>query len=410
MNLRRLQVRVDGGVYDDNILLAPQDVQKGAKVAERHGRKLYPAMMPAPATPPAQMGRPLPRHFPALDGVRAVAVLAVIASHYVPRREFVGVDLLGYAAVAGVRLFFALSGLLITGLLLDAAARRTPLRRELWAFYGKRALRIFPLYYAVLAVCWLLDVGPARSAVWPLATFTYNEHLVRQGWWDLHLAHFWSLSVEQQFYLGWPLAVLLLSPRRVLVLCAGMIATAHVWRWYFTFHGTTGMETYAATLASVDSLALGAALAVLARTHGGPPWLRAALGPRAAALAGAGMLALALVQPALVRQTGYVGEALFDVVQSIAFAALLWTALGDPADSTAARWLSVPWLRAVGTVSYGLYVFHPVMLAATRAALAVVGWHSRVLPPAVALVATALLATASWRWFEAPINRLKRFL
>ena len=367
-------------------------------------------MVPAPETLPAPTGGPLPRHFPALDGVRAVAVLAVIASHYLPRREVAGVDLLGYAAVAGVRLFFALSGLLITGLLLDAAARRTALWRDLSVFYAKRALRIFPLYYAVLAVCWLLNVGPARSAVWPLATFTYNEHLVRQGWWDLHLAHFWSLSVEQQFYLGWPLAVLLLAPRSVLALCAGMVATAHAWRWYFTFHGITGMETYAATLASVDSLAIGAALAVLARRYSRDGWLRVALGPRTAALASVAMLALALVQPALVRQTGYVGEALFDVVQSIAFAALLWTALGAPADSTLARWFSVSWLRAVGTVSYGLYVFHPLLLAAARAALAHVGWHSRVLPPAAALVATALLATASWRWFEAPVNRLKRFL
>ncbi len=122
-------------------------------------------------------------HLTQLDALRAIAVLGVMLHHSVPER-FKG--LTGYASAGGVKLFFVLSGFLITGILLKARdlvdRERETRPAALVRFYARRALRIFPLYYLVVLAGLAIDVEPVRRALVPLVTFTFNLHMVRQGW------------------------------------------------------------------------------------------------------------------------------------------------------------------------------------------------------------------------------------
>lgn len=161
----------------------------------------------------------------AIDGLRAIAALCVLYSHMVtPEPHFAG---------AGVRLFFCISGYLITHILLSARAAADRTGPVLRAFYVRRILRIWPAYYAVLLAALMLDADDVRdTAGWHL-TFTTNFWLAGSGSWTPDItSHLWTLAVEEQFYLLWPLAVLL-APRRSLewimaalpLLCALYIAT-----------------------------------------------------------------------------------------------------------------------------------------------------------------------------------------
>jgi peptidoglycan/LPS O-acetylase OafA/YrhL len=162
-------------------------------------------------------------HIPALDGLRAVAIAMVVAFHY-------GLLDCGWL---GVQLFFVLSGFLITRIL--QAAREQPLGHYLGRFWRRRALRIFPLYFGyllLLSAVFVATGAPVAFADSALYLFTYTFNLTRpwlqQG--SPAFTHFWSLCVEEQFYLLWPLAVFFLAPRRLPQLAIAMIAVAPVAR------------------------------------------------------------------------------------------------------------------------------------------------------------------------------------
>src|SRR5436309_1918792 len=145
-------------------------------------------------------------YVPQLDGVRALAVSLVVAEHYTHH------ELPLATGRTGVILFFILSGFLITGILLDARewarAAGVPRPPVLRRFYGRRFLRIFPLYYASLAVLYAAGVPDVKGyAGWHLA-YLSNVLFCRLGAWPAATAHLWSLAVEEQFYLAWPLAIL----------------------------------------------------------------------------------------------------------------------------------------------------------------------------------------------------------
>src|SRR5579862_7894518 len=148
-------------------------------------------------------------HYPALDGLRGVAILSVMVEHLAPR-------LLAGGGWVGVDLFFVLSGFLITGVLLDG--KDDPHRGR--TFYVRRALRIFPLYYATLA---LITFGPlAKALALGLSAQTLGWYWIYGTNWQIALgmahiggpiAYFWSLAVEEQFYLIWPLIIWHTQPK-----------------------------------------------------------------------------------------------------------------------------------------------------------------------------------------------------
>src|SRR6185436_14575327 len=174
---------------------------------------------------------------PGLDGLRALAVLLVVVCHqYVLSLGWVG-----------VQIFFVLSGYLINGLLVRD--REQPLGSYLRDFYGRRALRIFPLYYAVLAVLLLatmsrIRLAGVREALPFAATYTYNFWYAAHGTVSYLLTHFWSLCVEEQFYLVWPFVIYLcptrfIRPLLMTVILAGPVVRAMMVRWLAThLHGS----------------------------------------------------------------------------------------------------------------------------------------------------------------------------
>lgn len=216
-------------------------------------------------------------HVATLDGVRGLAVLAVILFHSIynfqpANRVEAVVDPLFEAGWAGVDLFFVLSGFLITGILIRSKGRPRYYRN----FMIRRALRIMPLYYVYVALTlWVFPAVGIVSApdaavmrdrqawVW---TFLTNFMLVHFGAnAGVHLSHLWSVAVEEQFYLAWPLVVALLSTRSLRRLCIAIVVVAPALRLAASVAGVDAHSINWLTPLRLDALALGGLAAIMVR-------------------------------------------------------------------------------------------------------------------------------------------------
>jgi peptidoglycan/LPS O-acetylase OafA/YrhL len=344
--------------------------------------------------------------YPGLDGLRGLAILAVLIAH-AARPGQPGFALLGNGRL-GVDLFFALSGFLITGILVDARGAPGYFR----AFYARRALRILPLYYGVVAV--LVFVRPAL----PVLDGNPSSDAVAQmqAWYWLHVSNWflvlhptsvlpqgtvplWSLAVEEQFYLVWPFIVWWLSPRQLVRLCCGLAVFAFAWRFWAAWNGWHIRTLRFATFSVMDTLALGSALAVL--------WRQEAARARIARLAPLVLLlAVVLVVLLLAPWDGrpFTPRApLFFTLTAVGAASFLGTVLTSP---WTWRWLDAGPLPAVGRVSYGMYILHFFLLgvlfhAGVRSSLGLI---------LSGIVVTYLAALIIWHALERPCLALKRFV
>ena len=341
---------------------------------------------------------------PAFDGVRAVAVLLVMSAHL---RLIAGPDYARWQPKGGhigVDIFFVLSGFLITALLLR---EQTAGAVRFGAFYGRRALRLLPallLFVAVYLVYAGLDhVGWSltRSSVLSVVFYYANWKIVTAHAFPSiapGLAHVWSLSIEEQFYLAWPLLlVVLLGLRRqlrsVVVIMTGAIAAVVVVRAILLQHTAPGV-LYFRTDMRADSLLMGALAAQL--------WVRSRIPTRAlapAAWVSLGFLAFcALRLPVPSRFLYYGGYTLI----AIAVAVIVLAILEVPWPVT--RVLENRQLRAVGRVSYGIYLWHYLVFF-------VLARHSSTWNPAervvIGLALTTFVVVFSWYVVERPSLRLK---
>jgi peptidoglycan/LPS O-acetylase OafA/YrhL len=356
---------------------------------------------------------------PALDGLRGLAIALVILFH---------VNLLG-AGWIGVQLFFVLSGFLITRLLIELRDGR-PLSNYLRTFWGRRVLRIFPAYYLYLALLALaaltvLRADPAaQRALAQLpgaALYVYNWQAMLPGHErTLWLTHFWTLAVEEQFYLLWPFLAYRLGPAGLRRLCLALVLAGPLLRLaIFVAWPLAPPRIYEAvaiaTLSQLDAFAIGA-LVALARPAG--RWVtRGGLVLAVAALAAFALGALAAgpgLAPAGPRQTplvlGYPNLLAswfqftwgYTAINALAALALLLVVAG--------RWrglLERPALQRLGLLSYGLYLLH-LPLAHLLAPLAVALNRALGAGPIVAtllwlplyLVVLLGLATASHVFWE----------
>jgi peptidoglycan/LPS O-acetylase OafA/YrhL len=378
----------------------------------------------APSQPTSTLR--LTGHHRALDGVRGVAILMVLVYHFFPADLAAARGTLLHAwsvladfGGAGVDLFFVLSGFLITGILLDA--RDTP--GYFRNFYARRVLRIFPLYYGVLLAYFVLlpllrHFSPNEQAVahhqgW-LWAYASNVFAGRFGDWQLSQGrlsfdHFWSLCVEEHFYLLWPVAVYLLSRRALTWCCGAMIAGALALRWALYARGDQTLAFYVWTPCRMDGLAMGALLALLARSKDEGAGVRRWALP--VLVASGAWTVLTWNSPA--HACVYGGS----LVTLIAAAFLVLAVTGAPTHLLTRCLTSRP-LTLFGKYSYGIYVLHLLLLRGViqrvlglrflRGLIAHGDVTRAVVMLVIGLAVSAAAGWLSWHLFEKHFVKLKR--
>jgi peptidoglycan/LPS O-acetylase OafA/YrhL len=366
-------------------------------------------------------------HIPSLDGLRGIAVLVVVILHFSFLEPHNPLELLFLRVTSvgwvGVDLFFVLSGFLITGILIDTRTNDDFFR----SFFLRRTLRIFPLYYAFLFLVFVaLPIvrasGPEPHRLW-LLSYLGNVLMATGGWEAMpsHTTHLWSLAVEEQFYLLWPLVVYWADGKKLVRICALAFLLAIGTRIGLHLYTANGIAGYTLLPARLDPLAAGALLATLVRTaRGAELVLRSAkpvaLGSLALLLgiAGWNLLARPLGSPlpplALnVQVAGYPAIALLA-------AAVVVMAITAGEGSYVQRLLTSTPLRSLGRYSYAIYLFHVPLRDAMRSRFLSTGslplvFGSQILAQlAVILVGlslTYLLAIVSWHAYEKHFLGLK---
>ena len=350
------------------------------------------------------------KHLPQLDGLRALAILIVLLGHWVPD-NYQPVE---HLSRLGVLLFFVLSGYLITGILLHcrdlAESGIEAPGFALRQFYVRRFLRIFPLYYTILVVGYLLGVSIIRETIAWHVTYTSNVYFAIRGARQSLIYHLWSLSVEEQFYLIWAVFILFL-PRRILPTAIfGLILMAPIFRGIGSLMGFNPVAVWVLTPGCFDTLGAGALLALAQHSpnqvshwlHGKVAWLP---------WIGLPML-LATMGLSRVRGDTPLYLAFYDMGAAFVFAFLVEKA-SNGVPGIVGRILEWGPITYLGRISYGVYLLHPFVTTALRR-LASYWLHVQESRYAIPLMlcyfmATLLLASLSWRFLETPINELKRF-
>lgn len=347
-------------------------------------------------------------HNRALDGLRFFAFLLVFFFHALQWSPWGNWPVIRFGFL-GVPIFFVLSGFLIGGILLDLKAKVRPgfgLGAKLKTFYIRRALRIFPVYYLFIGILVLLmilsgntDPVARENLPWHLAyltnfrSFFVGMDRIRQG-------HFWSLAVEEHFYLIAPLVVLVVSRKTLVRLVAGVVLAVAAARFAIYRVGSP-RDFWVLSPMQFDLLGLGIATAIIDR-HGSFCRI-GARGLRYLGIAGAVFFVLYVRRFYLGRPGIGVYYATFGPISlGFATAALVLALWQEPARWSAKVFAFRPFAY-FGQISYGLYLFHPNCL----------GWSSKyfgnyTLANSLAGLAITLgVAMLSWHVFEKPINNLK---
>jgi peptidoglycan/LPS O-acetylase OafA/YrhL len=338
-------------------------------------------------------------HIKALDGVRAFSVLAVVFFH-------LGLLPAGWI---GVQTFFVLSGYLITGILLSAKSADLPI--YLKRFYWRRSLRIFPLYFAYLGIAAFGFVGLFVQD-WPwLVTYTANFARLRGEDLGAPFTHLWSLAVEEQFYLVWPVVVYFLNTGALRKLVIAVLCLAPLSRLlvYCVFYDSSqdwlGRTIYSLPTSQADAFAAGAML-VLFEIKNVTRWfcsfalLTLVCGAMVlahqhlayhSALKGSFGYAMFLL-----KDGGFVwAYSLLNITSAFGIA---WVIERNPAVFTA-----LP-IRRIGIISYGIYIYHLPVLIVLGGFGVICGVYYMV---PINLIATYVIAEISYRYLETPFLRLK---
>lgn len=359
---------------------------------------------PAPSVPsPGQRPAWLPAFVPEFDGLRGLAILAVVLYHCLPRLQGTFLERFIIWGWTGVGLFFVLSGFLITGIVLDSGW--SP--RFYSNFYARRSLRIWPVYWLLLFLHYLFFPFLFSGYRWTFHVVATTPWLVLllliQNLWPITLpgaiSPTWFIAISQQFYLVWTPLARRIPPRWLLLAATVMMAISPSVRLFF---GHRFPSTH--TLIHLDGLAFGSVLAVALRVLPWPPtiWRWVA---RAALAVGAAGIVLML----------YHGSAFTDTLLAIGFGGSMLAALLDRAafrPTLYSRALTLSPLMFIGKISYSLYVMHILVFSILGGYVDKPLDHFGI-PGNLAIVAIRLLASIGfaslvWIRFEKPILALKR--
>ena len=365
-------------------------------------------------------------HLPVLDGLRGLAIMLVMFAHFLgaaPKGSELERVLFRYCnhGVFGVDLFFVLSGFLITGILYDSRGSRHYFRN----FYMRRFLRIFPLYYAVLFL--IFFIWPLAPALYPaglqessrhqawLWTYGVNIFLAQRGSWESlpFVGHFWSLAVEEHFYLFWPIVVGIASQNTLLRICTACALFSLVLRIGLTLLGMNEISIYVLTPSRLDALCIGAFLAVASRSNLREPLTRMV---RPALLVLAASVLIVSVGSAAKLFPGVLHAIRSSLVALFFGALLIFCIHSSPADRIV-RFFNHSALRFFGKYSYGIYVFQGIisyLLNEKVAENAATGWVRPhllllILRAAAGVGLSVLIAVVSYDLYERRFLRLKRW-
>ncbi|MEZ0267096.1 MAG: acyltransferase family protein [Phycisphaerae bacterium] len=379
-----------------------------------------------------------PDRIPALDGVRGLAVLLVMAHHlFVLTPATVAESLvhdLAHTGFWGVDLFFVLSGFLITGILFDSKGATHYFRN----FYARRTVRIFPLYYAfvflmLVAVPWLAArFGQTAAAESTLGKLTPGAG----GWYWSYLANFhmayvehythktlavaWSLAIEEQFYIVWPAVVLSLGRRALMGVSIAMLLIAIGSRLAVGLLAPdSNLKMYLLTPCRLDGLAVGAFIALALRRPGfssDDNLARVAPLMKWAGVFGLYLVAAANLAYDLIAPTYWTPVLVFAGL-ALAFGGLVVACLAAPRTAKLSRVMSSAPMRTFGNYSYALYLFHfPVALILATYVFKPAHF-GKFGTPLVGQAAFFVLATGvslaaawvSWNLFEKHFLKLKKY-
>ena len=351
---------------------------------------------------------------PGLDGLRGLAILMVLLTHYgsslnrasLPQHVVRSIFDFGWT---GVDLFFVLSGFLITGILL----RTKEAENYFSAFYTRRVLRIFPLYYTSLIVMFFLVMPNLPGAPPPLvfwrkiAYFVYVQNWLPPAQW---MGQYWTLAVEEQFYLLWPLVVFCARRERILTIAVGASALAVLLRFALLALHVDSESILENTFTRMDALLIGAACACLMREGAWATRLRRHAN-RLCFIPVIVMAAIYAVDRNFYRESPLMGSIGYTLID-LSFAALLLALVATPGEpSVLQRFFGSATMRALGKYSYAAYIWH-ILVRVLAGYLERDVLHVRFpwflnIPLLVALTVAASML--SYAIIERPVLSLKRY-
>jgi len=372
------------------------------------------------------------QHFPELDGIRGLAILLVLTAHganflnVIPGPGQPGFDSWGQITMrvllqgwGGVDLFFTLSGFLITGILLRARTRD----HYFSSFYARRALRIFPIYYfALLGTLLLMHLAGQHAFPLPQTALAITSYFLYLQNWPVFWASwsglsglwgvYWSLAVEEQFYMVWPALIRFVNLRVMLAICiVGFLAGWPV-RLLLIHQYGVALGVLQSPFSRLDGLFLGAAIALYRQLQGGPLPMRWAVW-----LSTAGCLLLSTLVLFWSKEFAGAGSHIWSAgVTAFALISGGLVAASHYRPRILHSVLTLRPLLVAGRFSYGMYVYHLLIffwLGRHQPRLYGIFHQHRTILPAIlyylfALGLTTSVAAMSFYWLETPFLKLKR--
>jgi peptidoglycan/LPS O-acetylase OafA/YrhL len=341
-----------------------------------------------------------------LDALRAFAVFGVLFAHFYMAGKHEVLPLAHWS----VQLFFVLSGFLITGILLRCrglSSTRKGGLGQLRQFYIRRTLRIFPVFYLVVLISALANVPPVRETLVWLVTYTSNVYFALRGSWHGPINHFWTLAVEEQFYLIWPCLILFVSDKYLLPSIITVVLVAPLYKISGIILGWNEVAREVMTFANLDSLGIGALLALY--RHRNISRFQSLGRHRAYFWVGPILAAIVITLLFAPSHLAFVG-AVADLFLAILFAWVIHKA-SVGFRGIIGYLLETRLLLHCGKISYGIYVYHNFVPRSVRDIChrfhltypREPGWRL-----VLFATLTILIATLSWLLFEQPINNLKK--
>ncbi len=369
------------------------------------------------------------KKIPALDGIRGLAILMVMISHFIFLNwEHTNLYRVLQSGWLGVDLFFVLSGFLITGILLDTRGRADYFKR----FYRRRVLRIFPLYFFAISLVFLVVVfiehAPERlqgyDSWWWYVFFASNIAMAFKNDWTFHSKildanHLWSIAVEEQFYLVWPLVVRFLPKMGLLVLCAGLVfySTSIREATDEAFGQSWSLASYMMPFCRLDGLAAGSFLAIFLKTVDGGQaafFFNLNWEKTKPFFDWAARILLVWMTAWLGHDLWFGAEHTQGTIAALIFVSILYLSFNQNPNAVIRRTMEMQWLRHLGKYSYALYVFHHLprvlwqkYLVDPMLGMGMNPFLAQFIYFGLAFGMTYGLARLSWRWIERPFLEMK---